>query len=261
MSSSDSGGRTVLIVFGIIAGLVLILFIGCAGVAFVAWRSFKPLFESAQQMIKDIKETQTLGRSFLSDIRDGKLDAAYGVTSPGYKQRVSRQAFEAFIKEHASLKQQLELDPDPADIIPAADPDKGTYKFQVKRSGKPEFLLRFVKENGVWTIDGLDLDESGAVEAAARSFVESVKAKWNDSAYQLTTAQFRTKWNRAALEAFLKKHPIPAGYVLEPPHDEDGEGKSFYVIIIDPKEDEEVFTILMRKDGTTWRVDDLRYDE
>jgi hypothetical protein len=154
--------RTVLIILAIVAGLVVVLFLGCAGTGYVLWRSFRPLYVAGQQMVQDIQATKALGHTFLTEIRNGKLDAAYELTSPGFKERMSKEAFEAFVEKHASLKQPLSLRQDQQNPMPAADSKKGTHNFDICQPtglGR-EFVLKLVKENGVWMIDSLEPSES-----------------------------------------------------------------------------------------------------
>ena len=125
LRSSSSGNREVLLVLGIIGGVVLLIALVCGGVAFYVVHSVRKaasrMQESVAANVDRIQQEQQrnegareFAQSFLQDLKDNQVDAAYEDTSAGYQKKMSLEKFKAMVKQRSSvIEQQLRLQPDP----------------------------------------------------------------------------------------------------------------------------------------------------
>jgi hypothetical protein len=98
---------------------------------------------------------------FLSDVRLGKMDDAYGRLSQDYRARLSQGAFENAVAEHPALKDNAEgrfsvFKGGSVSIVNDRGVVKGTL---VSTSGRKESaVIGLVKESGAWKITAVVLD-------------------------------------------------------------------------------------------------------
>jgi FHA domain len=98
---------------------------------------------------------------FLGDLRQQKLDEAYGLLSQDYQSRLSRSAFESAVDEHPTLRDNAEgrfsvFKGGSVSIVNDRGVVKGTL---VSRSGQEEkAVVGLLKEGGSWRITAFALD-------------------------------------------------------------------------------------------------------
>lgn len=99
-------------------------------------------------------------RSQLQEIRDGRLDAAYGRFSRGYRARVSRQQFEEVVTRHAALRTNVES----TFWNRSVQNDTALVSLTLAAvSGESEpVAYELVKEGGEWKISALRLGRGEA---------------------------------------------------------------------------------------------------
>jgi hypothetical protein len=91
----------------------------------------------------------------LTDIRTGKIDAAYDLLTTSYKSQISRETFETMINSHPVIKankdftfNEKHIDNDSAHYAGTVTSDKGD---------KEQVTVDFQKEGGEWKISSLEL--------------------------------------------------------------------------------------------------------
>lgn len=139
--SSDAvrGGRTVLIVAGVLAVA-----------AFAAFLILRTGSEPAPRE----DEGRPIADLFLANIREGKTDEAWESTTADYKSDQGRDAFHSFIAARPGLKQ-------PADFVRFEEVSvneltrsKYTYRLQTPLpSGSSEVGVLIANDNGVWKVE------------------------------------------------------------------------------------------------------------
>jgi hypothetical protein len=103
----------------------------------------------------------------LKELKGGDLDAAYARLSEGYKARMSRSAFEAFVSRHPGLKENSDatfwsrsVKNDTAEVSGMLSSASG---------GKERVTYQLVKEGGTWKISGIDVDGDSGTEPGSSS--------------------------------------------------------------------------------------------
>jgi hypothetical protein len=262
--SRDSGTSTALILFAVLGVAALFVALACGGVIWWFLQTIQPVVQMAREFAEAAEKTQQAVQAFQQKIAANQIDDAYASTTANFKKEMSREAFAEFVRKHPSLAKASEIDFSGGDPgLDAADP---YYELGLRQSGKKhaEFLVTLVKENDVWKVDKIEVDETEQIVSAAKSFLNAVQPRWDDAAYRFATADFRTRWPRAKLEAFLRQHPLPRGFVLEKEFKDELNGRQVhYIGIYDAsQEDSADFNIVVTKEGNTWKVHDLElWDE
>src|SRR5579885_3429886 len=103
MSYADeprSGSNTTVIVLSIIGGILILGFLVCGGLIFVAYRAMKPMVEEMKNAAEDVTQSTMLARQFLTDLRDKRFDDAYDMMSEDFQKRVSREKLEDMVRQH-----------------------------------------------------------------------------------------------------------------------------------------------------------------
>lgn len=113
---------------------------------------------------------------FLSDVRQGKMDDAYGRLSQDYRARLSQGAFENAVAEHPALKDNAEgrfsvFKGDSVSIVNDAPSHSGSgvvKRTLVSTSGQKEnAVFGLVKEAGTWKIRSVVLDGNDLAGSSA----------------------------------------------------------------------------------------------
>src|SRR6516165_6933437 len=81
---SSGGGKTLLIVFGIIGGIVLVVGGVCAGLVYLIYRGVQGVqgvVASAKSTFDDMQASQMAADNFMNDVAANRLDKAYNNTT------------------------------------------------------------------------------------------------------------------------------------------------------------------------------------
>jgi hypothetical protein len=173
----NSGKTTVWIVVAVVGGVVLVTALICGGIGFFFFRVFEVAEQAAgdamqmvnEQMREELRrqeskqKSERVIRSFLQDIEDNQLDAAYGVTTEAFQKRLTRPAFEELLKKHP-LKSLRDEDPFRADPTetqqPGTDEVRQTFSRVTKDGRAVAIRIWAVQEKGEnWKIDRFLIDE------------------------------------------------------------------------------------------------------
>src|SRR5215471_14964204 len=101
----SSTNKTILIVVGIVAAVILIIFLGCFGLIYFVFTKFvSPAMSSAMQMVNDLQQATAAGTEFVGDIQADRLDAAYQLTTKNFQQKMSLEEFRKLIEKNPTLR-------------------------------------------------------------------------------------------------------------------------------------------------------------
>jgi hypothetical protein len=103
----------------------------------------------------------------------------------------------------------------------------------------------------------LDMQEHGACDAAADTFMRDVAAGRLKEAYAATTKNFQTRQPLAQFRTFVGQNPALKNYQPDSLEDTDfTPTMAAYEGSVTAKNGKEVtFTLQLAKDGTTWKID------
>jgi hypothetical protein len=148
-AEESSSGKTVIIVVGIIAGVILVIVLACAGLGYFAFKAMGPAFNSAMQMAQDIQQANAAGLAFLGDLAADRLDEAYKRTSKSYQEGQNLEAFRKLIAKHPNVKNS-------AYTMAGANvtPPRFSFKFTLTgANGAVSGNIVVIKEGEEWKID------------------------------------------------------------------------------------------------------------
>ena len=103
-SGSSSATKIVLIVVGVVGGIVVLIILACAGIAYFGMRAVQQVGASAMQLATDVQASQAAAEEFLADIAGGQVDLAYSQTTKDFQARQTLQEFRALIDKNPILK-------------------------------------------------------------------------------------------------------------------------------------------------------------
>jgi hypothetical protein len=168
---SGGGGSTAVKIIAIIGGVFLLIALICGGAVYYVVSSAKKGLTNLQEKLSeeiekekkrqensDKTKSKKFADSFLQELKANRSDAAYQMTSAGYRQRVPQDQFAELLKQHsATIGAAM-----PFRINPF-DPDMGTtYRYTASSfaQGKRwEIAVTVVKEGQNWKVDQLSVDE------------------------------------------------------------------------------------------------------
>ena len=91
-------------IIAIIAGIVLVLMLGCGIGVFFLVRAVSPILSSAMEMAQNFQTIMLVSEDFLEDIAAGKPETAYQRTSSTYQERTSLDEFKKFLDANPAVK-------------------------------------------------------------------------------------------------------------------------------------------------------------
>src|SRR5262245_56796168 len=160
-----SGSNTVLIV-SIVGGIVLVVALGCGGLIYVVVvgkRTMSQAVSSAMQMAMDVQNAMAAAQSFVDDLTQGQLDAAYAQTTRAYQERVSREQFGELIAKHPAFKKGTH------DLAPPNNFNTATVRFTSTVTGPDgataTCTLQLKKEDEQWKVDRFSVGDEGEAQA------------------------------------------------------------------------------------------------
>lgn len=158
----SSGGKTVLIVLGIIGGIFLLVVLACAGLVFLVVREMRPMMEKVTEMAQDMTHSIETARAFVNNVKRDRLEAAYAMTTDDLQARLDEKAFEELIHKHPGLAED-ERRTEEAVMPVGQDMSRKdfTYTFD-DPGGKPmEMHFTLVKEGTTFKVDELTIKPVG----------------------------------------------------------------------------------------------------
>jgi hypothetical protein len=171
----SDGGSSALKIIALIGGILVAVLLVCGGLAaFFFYTVFRTAKDMQQQMVQQLDKMQQeqskreaeeaktdrgqaskFAESFLKEIRDGQLDAAYQATTADYQKRVPRKDFELLVLKSPGLKwfaPRFETDLN----APAAG-NRFVFRFTAPAEGKVWHpSLTVVKDGLNWKVDDLN---------------------------------------------------------------------------------------------------------
>lgn len=136
--------KTLLLVLGIVAVVVLLIVLGCGGLIYVVWTKVVPEFQAIQ----------TSADGFVQDIHDGQLQSAYGRTSAGYQARQNFAQFQALVAQYPALTTYTSRTCSGINVTSNAGGTHGTARYTVVGPNNSlSFTLILVQQNGQWRVD------------------------------------------------------------------------------------------------------------
>jgi hypothetical protein len=136
-SVSDGTNRGLVIALVVLAGVIILGFVGCAGIGALRWflasraqeeelaQAERAMAEAvaaeqaAGQLAKEDRErSERLGlppaaerdqaqfqaQTFIEHLQEGEVDAAYNLTSPAFRQKQSPKEFRQWVEEHPGVR-------------------------------------------------------------------------------------------------------------------------------------------------------------
>jgi hypothetical protein len=173
--SSSSGNKELLLVFGIIGGVLLAIVLVCGGIGFYAFYSVRKAASQMQQSVvakveqveKEQQRTEAareFALSFLQQLKDHEIDAAYDDTSANYQKKTSLEKFKTLIKQREQvIQQQMMLHPDP-NMNPVGP--NSVYRFTemvlVHGEGSYNLVIAVIMEGNQWKVDQFSITTNTA---------------------------------------------------------------------------------------------------
>jgi hypothetical protein len=173
--TSGGGGSAVKIV-AIIAGVVVILFLGCAGIIGgcfywahrTATKSMENMFSQMDKMQEDQKQRQAAAANsdkslskqaaekFLTEVKARRYEPAYQLTSQSYRKGTTKKEFQDYVTKH--YEALTATSPMQEDFFA---PDSGTT-YVVTKKGRDagafvDVKLTMIKEGGGWKVDQINV--------------------------------------------------------------------------------------------------------
>jgi hypothetical protein len=154
-----SGNKTLLIVFGILGGVLLLALLVCGGLAFFAVRTIGPVMNKTMQMVEDMTQGMAAAQTFLENIRSDQLDDAYTATTDAFQKRMDRQAFEDLVHRYPALQQPGTLEtpnmnnPNPQTPFPVLTTQNYRSRITAADGKEVEVQLTVVKEGTTFKVD------------------------------------------------------------------------------------------------------------
>jgi hypothetical protein len=145
---SSGAGKTLLIVFGIIGGIVLVLVLGCGTIVYFVYRGVSGVVASVKSSIDDIQASQMAADNFMSDVAANRLDKAYNNTTKNYQSQQRLEQFKDFVQKNPGLKSYRPMSLVAMNFTPAASSFQGQIPGQI-----PQFTVQVVKEGETWKVD------------------------------------------------------------------------------------------------------------
>jgi len=134
-SVHDGTNRGLIIALVVLAGVIILGFVGCAGIGALSWYFASRAQEqeadadrvlaeaaAAEQATRDLakedrERSERLGlppaaerdqaqfqaQAFIEHLQEGEVDAAYNLTSPTFRQKQSQQEFRQWVEAHPGL--------------------------------------------------------------------------------------------------------------------------------------------------------------
>jgi hypothetical protein len=153
MSSEDaaprSGNRTVLVVLLIVAAVLLIVGLACAGlVALAVW--------GVNMAMTQMTALTTTTDAFLNDLQANRVQAAYDQTSQGFHARLSREQFAALVKKYPALTTWTSRSYNGFQVNTTPGSARATVRVTlVGPNNSLSCTLVLVEEGGQWKVDDL----------------------------------------------------------------------------------------------------------
>lgn len=136
--------KTLLLVLGIVAVVVLLVVLGCGGLIYLVWTKVVPEFQALQ----------TSADGFVQDMRDNQLQSAYGRTSAGYQARQNFAQFQALVAQYPALTTYTSRTCSGINVSSNAGGTQGTARYTViGPNNSLSFTLILVQQNGQWRVD------------------------------------------------------------------------------------------------------------
>src|SRR5947209_2770080 len=110
MSTDGNGGgsstKIVLIIVGVVGGVLVLCVLGCIGIFYLGMRTVRDLGEKAMERIKIEQAAQVVAEAFLTDLCDGKVEAAYKQTTAAFKTRLTLQELKDLVDKNPTMKKR-----------------------------------------------------------------------------------------------------------------------------------------------------------
>jgi hypothetical protein len=145
----SSSNKTILIVVGIIAGVLLVIVAGCLGAFYLFIQAMKPAVSSMIEMANDMQLAPAAAEAFLSDIAADRLDTAYERTSANYQKRQDLEAFRKLVAKYPAFKNSSAT----VTNMQMA-PGRCTFQFTTNgANGSVSCRVVMIKEEESWKVD------------------------------------------------------------------------------------------------------------
>jgi len=142
-----SSNRTLFIVLGVVGGVLLILVMGCAGLAY--WGVLS---------LAGFSDLTTEADRFLNDLKNGQVDAAYARTTRQFQARQTQAQFQDFVKQYPALTMQSSRTYTGVNVFAGTGGSRGIVNVTLMGPGNSlSFTLVLSDEDGSWKITQLNM--------------------------------------------------------------------------------------------------------
>ena len=148
--SSSSGTKVVLIVVGVVGGIFVVCVLACVGVAYFGMRAVRDLGEKAMERVADEQAARVVAEPFLTDLIDGKADAAYPQTTQAFKSRLTLQELRDLMAKNATLKKRTSSWLFAQTVTPQLVVFQGTINGP---QGSVNCTIHVAKDGETWKVD------------------------------------------------------------------------------------------------------------
>ncbi len=157
----DNSSRTILLILGIIAGVVVLMGLICGGLVYFGVKIVQNMVHDAEQARQTYEDAKGAANRFLDQLANNQVEPAYQSTSANFKTLRTKQQLDELVKPYRDLLRSRRLT-DEGDKGGMSTRDSYEYRYLVggqRRSVK--FIVVVVKENNIWRVDRLDVDTEG----------------------------------------------------------------------------------------------------
>lgn len=156
-SESSSSNRTFIIILAIVGTFVVLGLAVCAGAIYLAAQGFNQAMKPVKEMIQDVQQAPSVAESFLNDLRNNRMEAAYEATTDAFKKRMTQKQLQELVEKHPALKESADLQNMDMNQ-PAGQTFPGVYRFRYSARSKDgkdqvEVDVAVAKENGELKVD------------------------------------------------------------------------------------------------------------
>jgi hypothetical protein len=152
----DNSTKVVLIVVGSVVGVLTLLLVACAGVAFVYFHKAGNAFFPQVQAEGEMMLVDGAAQQFLNELGGGLIEQAYGSTTAGFRARQTLPQFKKFVERHPLLTKFNDAQHDQVNIPPGAQ--QLTLKYKLTGDGGPlGVTVQLVKQGDDWKVDAVSV--------------------------------------------------------------------------------------------------------
>src|SRR6266542_4696567 len=150
--SGSGSGKTVLLIVGIVAIVLLLIVGGCGAIVYLVAVRVSQAMSTAMQMVGDMQAGMMAGQTFVEDLGAGRIDEAYAETTADYQAKTTKEALKALVDKTPALKKYGSSFSNNPNVTP--NRCTFTYVLNGQDGTSANCTVIVIKENdGKWKVD------------------------------------------------------------------------------------------------------------